>query len=343
MKIQTKILWEALLQLKPFVESKSQFHFLSCAKIVTGDKMEITTTDLNQTSSRTLDFNGDADVFCVNFSSMMWSLGEADETMFVRDGQNLVVKCGKKTSRISLIDPADFPESPAAKDFKSIGVNCDDLATGIKAVHGFEHKERDPLTNIGLRGSPKLLECFAADGANLAHYELPSICASFDVLLPADFAGSLAEALTRKDAVLKLSERHALVTWDGGFYVCKLGEGQFYSTSNFTDRKMPRLGKLATAPLIRECEACIALTNPDRAPAINLDFTKGGLSTGFGGTNENEIPFESEQAYKCTVNAKSEKLCLTAIGDTCELFADDRMTKMVNGELSIYSTLMLAP
>ena len=185
-------------------------------------------------------------------------------------------------------------------------------------------------------------ECIATDGANLAHWTLPSISAEFECLIPADFADALAGALERENAVFKLSNNQAFVEWQGGFYVCKLSEFQFPSITAITGNKFDRLGKLTTRPLLRECEACIALTNQAMTAALDLEFMADGLFTRFGGTNENHFTGDFKPAYKCTVNAKSAKLCLGAIGETCEFFGNKVATKMVNCDLTIYSTLMLA-
>lgn len=342
MKIKTQLLAEALKDLKPIISTTGQIQILSCVKIVTGDQLEIVATDGDQMASRSIEFNGEVNVLAVNFNQLLFSLGDAEETNMIRDNGVLIVKCGQKVSRIGILDTKDFPEAPDQSKFKAIGVNCADLAKGIRAVHGFEHKDRDALTGLLIRGSPKLLECIATDGANLAHWTLPSISAEFECLIPADFADALAGALERENAVFKLSNNQAFVEWNGGFYVCKLSELKFPSITAITGNKFDRLGKLTTRPLLRECEACIALTNQAMTAALDLEFMADGLFTRFGGTNENHFTGDFKPAYKCTVNAKSAKLCLGAIGETCEFFGNKVATKMVNCDLTIYSTLMLA-
>jgi DNA polymerase III sliding clamp (beta) subunit (PCNA family) len=342
MHLKTDILREAIKELKPIVSKPTSFPILSCVRIKTGDDMRLTVTDFDQTASRVIEFNGESKECALNFTGLTYALGDADETKFLFDDKSVTIKCGNKVSKLSVLDVKDFPESGDKTAFKTIGVNVEDMSAGMSVVNGFQHKDRDPLTNMFLRGSPKLLECIASNGANLAYWSLPSISATFEALVPAGFCDAVAYALVRKDAVFKLSQNHVRVDWDGGFYSCKLAYGTFLSTSAFINKEVTLIGKLETAPLLRELEACIALTHKDRAPCMNLQFDAHGLWTRFEETNENHFSGEFKPAYKCSVNANSMHKCLSAFDNSCEIYGDDRMIKMVGGDLTVYSTLMLS-
>jgi len=302
--------------------------------------MRISACDGDQFASRTLDFNGEIETCCVNFSALMWAIGDAEETMLIREENYLLVKCGQKTSRVALVDVKDFPDEPDLKKFQLIGTNPADIAIGMRAVHGFEHKERDPLTSMCLRGSSKLIECLACDGMNNARWSAALISADFDALVPSTFCDALANALERKDAGLRLSNNQAMVNWGGGMYCCKLAEGQYPPSTVFEQAKPPLIGKLEIKPLLRELEACIALHGQSLAPVMSLQFLGGKLKTLFLGSNENVFEGEYPVSYQCNVNAKSMHRCLSALGESCELSGDDRLLKMRSGDLVIYSTLM---
>lgn len=339
MKINTKSFLSALKELKPIVPIMSQVPIMSCVLIETGSVFKITVSDFDQTSCRILPFNGESDFFCVNFRHLEFSIGDSEETMLIREGESLVVKCGQKSSRLALIDPKDFPDDPELEKFTLIGTNPNDIAIGMKAVHGFEHREREPLTGMSIRGSAKLIECLASDGVNLCRWSSALISADFEAILPSKFCDALADSLELKNAALRLSQNKALVTWEGGFYTCVLAEGEYPSSSIFTARKLEKIGNLTIRPLLRELEACIALTPTASAPAMDIEFKHDALWTGFLGTNENQFAGEFSP-FTCTVNAKSMKLCLSALGESCEISGDENMLKLSNSDVEVYTSLM---
>lgn len=339
MKIDTKILLGALKELKPIIPMASQVPITSCVLIETGSVFKMTVTDFDQTSCRVLPFNGESDFFCVNFNHLLFSIGDAEETMMVREDESFVVKCGQKSSKLALIDPKDFPDDPELEKFTLIGTNPNDIAIGMKAVHGFEHRERDPLTGMSVRGSAKLIECLASDGMNLCRWSSAMICADFEAIVPAKFCDALADALERANAQLRLSNNMALISWDDGFFACKLAEGKYPPSSIFTGRKLEKIGKLTIRPLLRELEACIALTPTANTPQMALYFMANKLETAFLGTNENEFVGEFN-SFKYLVNAKSMKLCLSALGESCEISGDENMLKLSNQDVEVFTSLM---
>ena len=340
MKIKTQLLLTALKELKPIVPMSSQIPIAACAKITTGDKLTITVTDFDQSSVRTLDFNGEIETCCVNFNMLLYSIGEADETMLMREDNYLLVKCGHKTSRVPLVDAKDFPEEPDAKGFKLIGTNPADIAIGMRAVHGFEHKDRDNIMNTSILGCSKFIECKATDGATIAIWNCPLISADFEAAIPSKFCDALADALAIEGAELRLSKNMALVNWPNGSYFCKLSENLFPSTKSITDTEVKLIGKLDIKPIMRELEACCALTPQSQAPAMSLRFLGGKLKTLFLGSNENIFEGEYPVSYQCRINAKSMHRCLSAFGESCEIYGDERLLKMTSHDLTIYSTLM---
>ena len=218
MKIKTQLLAEALKELKPIISTTSQIPILSCVKIVTDDRLEIVATDGDQMASRSIEFDGEVAQFLVNFNQLFHSLGDSEFTTFLFEEGSATVKCGEKTTRIATMKPDDFPTPFDFSKVKETGLNLEDLAKTIRAVHGFEHKERYPINNLSIKGTPKSLEGMASDGANCAHNFIPSICASFDILVPPAFAESFADALDKPDARFKINDRLLNVSWDGGFF-----------------------------------------------------------------------------------------------------------------------------
>lgn len=341
MKVSTKLLRDSLSELKPFVETRGQFHAIACAKIKTGDSMEITTTNLDETSSRTIEFEGNSDELLVNFSAFQWSLGESDKTTITRDGQNIIIKCGNKVSRLSTIDATDFPAEPDKKDFTLIGTIPADLAEGIRAVDGFQIDDmsRPILEGTNIKGSAKFIECKATDGRRLALWNRPLISADFEATVPTAFCKPMADALSNEGAEFHLSPNKAIVTWSGGHYACKLMEGIFPRSNIITDPVRKPIGNLEIDTLLPELEACIALTPKDKTPAINLEFSAKGISTSFAGSSENQFDGKFEP-FKAIVNAAYLRQCLSCFDGYCELSGDVGMMVLSQGDLTLYLCLM---
>ena len=343
MKIKTQLLAEALKELKPIISTTGQIPLLSCVKIVTGDKMEIIASDYDQMASRSIEFDGEVAQFLVNFNQLFHSLGDSEFTTFLFDEGAVTVKCGEKVTRIATMKPDDFPTLFDFSKIKEVGLNLEDLAKTIRAVHGFEHKDRYPINYLWIKGSPKSLQSMASDGANCAHNYIPSICAGFEILVPPAFAESFADALDKPDAKFKINDRLLSVSWDGGSFQSKLGEGQFPSSTVFTSQEMKFIGMLENKPIISELQSCLIFADQSKAPAILCEFAKKELRTGFTGQNSQlNNKFHADfEPYKCTLNVNSTIKCLSALGTSCKIYGNERMIKLEAGELTIYSSLML--
>jgi DNA polymerase III sliding clamp (beta) subunit (PCNA family) len=343
MHLKTYELKSALDQLKPVVAKISMLPILSCVHIQAGADMRLSVADGDQFASLTIEFDGEVADFLVNFTQLSYSLAECETTTFLFEPGAIIVKCGEKTTKLATADAAEFPPGAEMKGVKEVGVNLADVAAGIRAVHGFEHKDRYPLNYLSIIGTPKSLNCSASDGANCAHNAAPLICASFEALIPPAFAESLADALEMPEARFKLSDRIGHVEWDGGFYQCKLGEGAWPSIKVFTDQEIKFIGMLEVKPLMAELQSCLAFQDQAKAPAINFEFTKKELFTSFTGTNsklENKF-MAAFEPYKCTLNAASMLKCLGAFDQSCKIYGNERMVKMESGDLTAFSALML--
>lgn len=342
MKIKTQSLLLALKELKRVLPTSPWIPIFSCVRIQTSDVMKLSVTDGDQFSSRTIPFEGAIEDFCINFNSLFFSLAQSEETQTFTDGQFLIVKCDQKSTKIPILSPDEFPAEPDMKSAKAIGVPCADLAKGIRAVHGFEHKDRHLLENLSIVGTLKLLECLACDAMNNAVWASPLISADFAAMVPSKFCDALADSLDGKDAVLGLSHNHANASWDGGSYFCKLAEGKYPSSSVFRSDEFTFIGMLEIKPLVAELKSCLTYADPAKAPAINFEFTKKELWTGFVGRDSNlENKFAASfEPYKCTLNAKSMLKCLSSFEQSCKIYGNDRLIKMESGDLTIYSGII---
>lgn len=319
MKLKSKVFKAALIALAPVAKGKAFVPIQSCVKIQTFDRLELTVFDGDQFMVRKLDFNGEIAAICVNYNYLLNSIGDAEETTILQEDGHIVVKCGSKMSKLSTMKVDEFPATPEGK-FTSIGVPCADLAGGIRAVHGFESKSRDPLTSTHIVGTAKTIECCAGDGLQFAIHIQALISADFDLMVPAAFCDSLADALDGKNALFGASENMIHVQSDDVEYFCKQAEGK-YHTIRLQDYDFTKIGTMETKPLLNELASCLAFREQANTPIMVLEFSAKELWTGFsssGSTLENRFDGKFKE-LKCSVNAESFLKCLTPFKETVDI------------------------
>jgi|SRR6267154_3670719 len=342
MKIKTSELQAALQSLRPIIGTRLTLPILSCVHIeAKRNRLHITATDLDRWQSCKVGCDGDLEAVCVNFTHLLYSIGIDENTTIKNEGKSLVLKCGQKLAKISVLDAIEFPPLPDSKNDKAQGIACPDLASAIRAVHGFESAdEARILTNLHINCHAKMLSCEACDGRNGAIYDNPLICADFEALVPNQFADSLAIALGGKDAVLSASTNSIHVKHEIGFYWCKQAEGKFPQTKDIFNRESKPLGELETKSMIQEIESCLPFQDNTKTPIMKVEFSVDGITTFFVGKGS-DLKNHFAGAFKphtARVNANSFLKCLKAFADgKCNVSSDDNRLVFTSGNLKIVS------
>lgn len=343
MKINTKLISGALKDLSPLAKSRSSNVFSGLVKIETHDRMKLSCSDGDQFMTREIEFSGEIATIALNLNQFLYSLGEAEETTILQETGCIIVKCGQKVSRLQTMDAAEFPAMPELSNFNAIGLNCMDIASGIRCVHGFEHKEdaRGAISCLHASGGPAFIECVATDGGALARWRGALISADFDLVIPSAFCDALATALEAENAQLAASGNGLLVTHASGSLFCKLSEHVYPSIMANLGSEEKLLGTMETKALIREATSCAMFCDPAKVPKIDLEFTSKGLDTSFAGLNSAlNNTFEGDfKPYKASVNITQLLKCLNALGGRCEVYGGDKLV-FKSGWTTVYLGLL---
>lgn len=213
----------------------------------TNGVLRIAGTDGNQSGECDCPCDEDIDPFLVNSKSLYRAIefgGNEIELTIPKEGQ-LEIRNGSKTT-LPTLPASEFPNVFPEK-CTAIGVNCEDLAIGIKSVGWcvYTREDRPNLCGTHVLGTPSMLICEACDGAQLARYEQPAIEATCEFIIPTAFQRMLTIALMKPEAILMLSQNHARVQFETGMYECKLMDQIYVSTQVVLNQERQSLGVIS--------------------------------------------------------------------------------------------------
>jgi DNA polymerase III sliding clamp (beta) subunit (PCNA family) len=337
MKVKTALLKSALRDLSTVVCERSTVPLLAYVHLNTFNDLELSVTDFDQFMMRKIEFDGEIGSICVHFNQFSNVLGDAEFTTIIKEENAIIVKCGSKLSRLSILEAKDFPSMPEM-NFKAIGVSCAELAAGIRAVHGFEHKNRDPVTSLQIEGTAKSIVCAATDGLQYARHVQLLISAEFKHLIHANFCDNLAYALEGKGATLSCSDSMLYVSADDVEYFCKFTEHKWPDSVAFLTHEFKPIGVIQPETLIAELESCLVFREITKSPVMDVDFEKDKVTTHFTGSGsqlENSIPGEFNPCH-CKVNVESFLKCLRRFKEKVNISNSENVIRMDSGDMTIY-------
>lgn len=342
MKLKTISLIKALASLSSLIGKRTTLPILNHVLLESANgRLTLSASNIDQYKSESIQCDGDIESICVNHSNLLACLfGNVETTELVVSGEQLVIKCGSKAT-LSTMPAHEFVPKPEDKNTKAIGCINTDLAQGISEVKWAlsNDKTNQVRQSVHIVGSAKGLHCDAYNGSTAAFSTKLSMSGDCDCMVHADFAANLAESLNRPNAVFSLSDRHAFVSHDEGFYACLLTEGQFPDTRKaFNAWKRTKLGLSNPDKIIEALKTCIALTKKeDLVTKIHMAWSKTGLLVEFVG---NGSSFDSTIDGKFSphdhfANAQTVLKCLEAFkGDDVLFEAVDKGLVMSVGDLT---------
>lgn len=229
------------------VGTRSTLPILSCVRIeASGGRLTITATNLDHSAELHCECDGDLKSVCVNASAFSRAIqfGAEEIGITIPKAGQLQIDNGSKIV-LPTLEAKEFPPVFTGKT-KAIGINCEDLAAGIKAVGWCAHTDQVRYTLCGTHvlGTPNRLVAEASNGSNLAHYEQPAIEAACEFILPSEFHRAAIECLLKPESVLSLSENQLRIEFQGGKYECKLIEGNYPNTKPIVDEERAPLGTI---------------------------------------------------------------------------------------------------
>lgn len=324
MKLDSAPLRSALDLLKPIVKGRT-IPILNCVRLeAKRNRLTITASDIDQFQTAKVECEDDLDALCVNAQHLSCCIPAEGIVRFKSSDNQLEIKHGKSVFKLNIQDAAEFPPMPETKDCKLQGIQCKDLAEGIKAVAWAVEPEElisQILTSVHVAPKAKMLTVEATNRKELASFDRPLICPVFEMLLPGDFAARASDCLLQKGAELKLSDRAIYITHDSGSYWCKQMEGKYPATDFVRAFKTSELGAIDVRMTLQALDSCLSLSDPSKTPVALLTFSKDGLDIDFSALGAASFTIPGVfKAHECQVSANAFRRSLRAIPeDTCKI------------------------
>lgn len=287
MKIETKKLLTALENLRPIIGRKQTLAILSCVRLsASGGYLKIEATDLDQYQFEQVECASDFSARCVNCAAFLMSIaGDSVDIELNTTSMTIVSILGE--TELETLSHEEFPAEMKCDSIQKHGVNCQDIATGIKRVVWAASGEvaRYALQSAHICGTPKSLVIQSTDGRNMAVFTMASISSVFEMLAPAEISSTLCAALMRDGAVLSSGEKHIRVDFDGGMYSCKQIDGKFPSTAVILSSKQSAVGDAKVSELRDSFSRLCFYKDPQKQISANVEFSGEGMSIKMAGKN----------------------------------------------------------
>lgn len=346
MKIETKLLSDALKILRPIVGRRNTLPVLSTVRLeAKRNRLFLTVSDLDQYQEEKVECVGDLEPICVNFNYLVNALC-ADSTSITVSKSYAVVKCGRNEAKLPFLSAEEFPTIPKEDGLKSIGVACVELAKSVKAVEWCARKDEEPwmFKSVHVIGRAKSLVCEATDGRQLAVNTQSIICGDFEILLPADFVSNVSANLERKGSQMLANEDRIKVVHDGGFFFCKQMDVKYPNTGTVIPKEPTPLGKILLADALDVFSRCNNYTIPARTPISVMKFSEDGIHVSFSANAELNLVIPGKyKKHEANVNSKAFLMCLRGIkADAFDILKDVNMLVLRAGDISIYSNNITA-
>lgn len=206
-------------------------------------------------------------------------------------GGELLVACGKTSTKIKGVSAEEFPVLPTISTGSGFSVAVDQFALAINRVYPAVAKNeiRPELAGIffgfNTRG-PKTLTLAATDSYRLAEQviDLEQGAEEMRVVVPGRTAQELARALTgteegEKSARLLINENQIVINYDSFQIISRLVPGQFPDYTQIIPQKFNTTVKVGTTALQKEMKASgLFTTSGVNAVAVTVDATSETLS-----------------------------------------------------------------
>lgn len=344
MKIETKKLLAALEHLKPIIGRKQSLPILHCVRLTaSGGWLKIDATDSDQQQSEQIECDASLSPRCVNCAALLMSLaGEWVDIEPNTTSITIISSLGK--TELETLSGNEFPAEMKCESLQKQGVNCQDVATGIKQVVWAASTEiaRYQLQSAHVYATAKSLVVESTDGRNAAILTRMAISSAFEMLAPSELCSTLCAVLMRDGAVLSVSEQHIQVNFDGGAYSCKQIEGKFPSTAALLSEKQTAIGEAKVSELRESFSRLSFYKDPLKQISANTEFSADGMTIKMAGKNctlDFLIPGKFK-SHSCKLMVDSFLNCIkNTPGDVVKISraAENRCIILRSGDLEIHT------
>lgn len=304
MKVNTKSLSAALVELSPIASKRTTLPILHCVRLeATGGKLNLVASNLDIYIGLQIECDGDLGACCISCASLRDIISGDEQASFTLKDGWMHIEAAKLKCRLAVQPVEEFP-AVFTVDAKPVNLDCEALAEAIVKGGYSTRKEnantaidnvliysQKKATHVASYGGVRSAECLI-EGSSGVEAMIPSIAATF-----------LPDWLIRDGAVFKIGDKYGRVEVSGSYFMFRLSE----ATANMDQlesflSELRIAGKAFTVnreTLIEVMQICICFLTP-RTFATTLKPVKGGI----------EFSVESEigaiaRTIECEVSTKS--------------------------------------
>ncbi|MFA6486116.1 MAG: DNA polymerase III subunit beta [Candidatus Magasanikbacteria bacterium] len=221
----------------------------------------------------------------------------------------LIVKCGKSSTKIKGSPAEDFPIIPSLEDGKGFMLNAESLKRGLDQVLPAVAKNdiRPELSGVyfgfNTENNVGQLVMAATDSYRLAEKKLKLDQGSevFKVILPGRTAQEMSRVLsladgseeTEKNSRILVGENQIALHFDSVQLVSRLVDGQYPDYTQIIPKEFKTTATFATGQMVKEIKAA-ALFTTTGVNAVSLDLNTSQGSIGVSSTSTQTGEYTSE-------------------------------------------------
>lgn len=283
MKIPAPLFKTAFDRVSGLAGKRATRPILNCVLIqCAGGRMSVTAS--NQDANAVATFDCQATISCCiphdALDKILAGAGARDLEI-VMDGERLRVTSPFRAV-IPVFPAAEFDPIPEPKKAECLGVNCEDLAAGIRAVAWAADAKGAVVdlwrSAVHIVTTASSIECSGTDGKTIAHYESGGIGAASDVIIPCQYAPILVDAISGDNADYYASDKFVFGVADSYSVSVKRMEGNYPAVAKHLKMTNQPVGELDVKALTNEVQLCHNIINQSgRFSPCSLIFAEDGV------------------------------------------------------------------
>lgn len=285
MNISRKSFQAAFDKVAPLAGKRTHLPILSSVRLSDNNgELEIMASNLDCFATAKCQIDGSMKPICVSASLLGGLLKSANEeiTLELLKGDRLKF-VSNGTAEIACLPADEFPVFPDGKA-KAVGINTADLAELIKSVAwAADTNDANGIMRMAvwIKAEPKSLTCAATNGVQLAHVKRPLICAECECMIPAAFAGELAEVLKEDGSTFLLSQNYAIAESASLVVAVKLIEGNYFNLNQILKQEKSEIGEIQPKAVLSAMSTVMMLSAGSEFNATTMTFTNDGVGVEF--------------------------------------------------------------
>lgn len=278
MKIKTALFRQAFDRVAPYAHGRTTLPIINCVRLeAASGLLKIEATDVDAFALTSCECDGDLEPICIpaHLLSIFLKSKREEITLTAQDNRRLKIEA----DGIGIIagqDPVEFPKFPS-EGFKSIGVNCQDVADCLRGVYwAADVKAMDVISQVWCKGEAKAITAAATNRNRLGWMHRLVISGDFEIVFDAKFASAVCDVLSAEGAELSVSPKHVMVKSDNLTLAVRQWDGKYINCEVILKQERKAVGKMTAAQFLPALTDIVALGSIDQFTRATLDFSENG-------------------------------------------------------------------